>query len=226
VTAVAFSPTGGLVATAGRDGTARLWQFPSGAPRLTCKIHPDNADSMAFARDGRSLALGGSEYATLARVFDLSTRECRRELADPRLTSTGRPTPISFPANGPARSVGAVAFSADGTTLAAGCSDGVIRLWDVASGDLRLTLSGHTAAIRRLAVTPDGRTVASLGEDNVLNLWHLPTGQRLFSLDNQGLGLSGLAFSPDGRLLAVGGTSQAGAGPSSLLLWRAERAGP
>jgi WD40 repeat protein len=119
-----------------------------------------------------------------------------------------------------------VAFSADGATLAAACSDGLIRLWDVASGRLRRTLSGHTDAVGRLAFTPDGRTLASLGHDNVLNLWHLGTGQQLFALDAHGQELRGLAFSGDGRLLVAGARPPGGAGPSSLLLWRAGPAGP
>jgi WD40 repeat protein len=119
-----------------------------------------------------------------------------------------------------------VAFSADGATLAAACSDGVIRLWGVASGALRLTLSGHTEAVRRLAFAPDGRTLASLGHDNVLNLWHLGTGQQLFALDTHRQALHGLAFSRDGRLLVTGASPPGGTGPSSLLMWRAEPAGP
>jgi WD40 repeat protein len=126
----------------------------------------------------------------------------------------------------PSLSVAGVAFSRDGTRLAAACSDGVIRLWDVASRDLRLTFSGHAAAVRHLAIAPDGRTLASLGEDNVLNLWHLGTGQRLFSLDGPRHELHGLAFSRDGRLLVAGCRQPGIASPSALLLWRAEPAGP
>jgi eukaryotic-like serine/threonine-protein kinase len=226
VKAVGFSPTGGVVATAGDDGTARLWQFPAGAPRLTCKIHRDNSEGLAFAPDGRSLALGGSGYGALASLFDPSIGECQRELTDPRSAPPWRSPPTASPSGERALSVAAVAVSADGATLAAGCSDGVIRLWDIASGDMRLTFSGHVDAIRRLAFTPDGRTLASLGQDNVLNLWHLGTGQRLFSLDTHGQELYGLAFSRDGRLLVTGSRSPGDAGPSSLLLWRAEPAGP
>ena len=45
-------------------------------------------------------------------------------------------------------------------------------------------------------------------------------------LDSHAHELRGLAFSRDGRLLVAGGRAREGAGPSSLLLWRAEPAGP
>jgi WD40 repeat protein len=218
VKAVAFSPTGGLVATAGDDGTARLWEFPAGALRAACVAHSGISPGLAFAPDGRTLALGGTGHAVAVSLWGTSAGERRGSLTGPRAAAS--------PPGERGVSIGAVAFSADGATLAAACSDGVIRLWDVASAALRLTLSGHTDAVLRLAFTPDGRTLASLGHDNVLNLWHLGTGQQLFALDTRGQELRGLAFSRDGRLLVTGARPQGEAGPSSLLLWRAEPAGP
>jgi WD40 repeat protein len=227
VKALAFSPTGGLVATAGDDGTARLWQFPSGVLRHACVAPSGSSLSLAFAADGRTLAVGGTGHTFTVSLWDPSTGERQGGLTDPCPASTRRRSPPAAPPCAEhGLSIGAVAFSADGASLAAACSDGVIRLWDVSSGDLRLTLSGHTEAVRRLAFTPDGRTLASLGEDSVLNLWQLGTGQQLFTLDTQGQELRGLTFSGDGRLLVAGAAPPGGAGPSSLLMWRAERAGP
>jgi WD40 repeat protein len=232
VNAVAFSPIGGLVATAGCDGQARLWELPSGAPRPTCALgtdptHVNGHTCLAFSPDGQTLAVGGSGHTISVSLWDPSTGERQCDLADPDSLSTLRATlPTAPPVGEHGLAVNAVVFSPDGATLAAACSDGMIRLWDVLSGELRLTFSGHAGAVRRLAFAPDGRTLTSLGDDNTINLWHMGTGQRLFTLATQADRLGGLAFSRDGRRLVAGLKSRDANDPSSLLLWRAEPTGP
>jgi WD40 repeat protein/tRNA A-37 threonylcarbamoyl transferase component Bud32 len=224
--ALAFSPTDKMAATAGDDNHARLWDLPSGVLRTTCAPGNGQVLCLAFAANGRTLAVGGAGHRFTVSLWDPLTGERQGGLTDRGSVSTHPRAPATAPpADEPPFGVYAAAFSSDGTSLAAGCSDGVIRLWDVASGDLRFTFSGHRGTVRHVVFAPDGRTLASLGEDRVLHLWHLATGQRLFSLDSQGHELCGLAFSRDGRLLVAGGRSPGDAGPSALLLWHAE-AGP
>jgi WD40 repeat protein len=225
VQALTFSPTSAMLATAGattsRDGTTRLWELASGTPNGTCASQAGQSRCVAFAWDGRTLAVGSFDHVFAVDLWDPMTSTRRGRLVDP---NSG--TPGFQPAGERIRSVAAVAFSPDDATLAAGCSDGVIRQWDVASGDLCQTFSSHVGDIRRLAFTPDGRTLASLGEDNVVNLWHLSTGQRFFSLDTQKQDLRDLAFSRDGRLLIAGARPNGKDGPSALLVWRADSGGP
>jgi WD40 repeat protein len=101
--------------------------------------------------------------------------------------------------------VRAVAFSAEGTILASGGDDNLIRLWDTTTGREVRQLRGHENWIYTLAFSPDGKTVASAGVDSVIRLWDPATGKELRRLAGHHDAVNGIAFSPDGRLLASGG---------------------
>jgi WD40 repeat protein len=227
VNSVAYSPAGRLIATVGSDHTARLWELPSGVPQSARAWQVGSDTAVAFAAEGGTLAVAGFDRAFSVTICDLSTATRVSRFTDSgSAAARARSTSAAELHSTGNLAVYTVAFSPNDATLAAGCSDGVIRLWDIASGELRQTFSGHVGAVTRLAFTPDGRRLASLGEDNVVNLWHVATCQRLFSLDSQKQTLHGLALSGDGRMLVAGARSTTKDGQSSLLLWRAEPAGP
>jgi WD40 repeat protein len=115
--------------------------------------------------------------------------------------------------------VWSVAFSPDGEMLASGgceevspdsssCAAGVIRLWDVGTGEEIATLGGHIAEVLSVAFSPDGETLASTSPDGSIILWDMPSGQMLGPLltssPDVGRPVLSAAFSPDGRSLATG----------------------
>jgi WD40 repeat protein len=67
--------------------------------------------------------------------------------------------------------VGAIALSPDGRTVAGGCAEGVVKLWDSAPGEERQTLFRHTGSVSMATFSKDGRWLATAGPDNIIRPW-------------------------------------------------------
>ena len=70
--------------------------------------------------------------------------------------------------------VRSLAFMPDGTRLATGADDHLIKLWHVAAAQELLTIDWHKDAVTGLAFAPDGQTLASASHDGSLRLWFAP----------------------------------------------------
>jgi WD40 repeat protein len=64
-----------------------------------------------------------------------------------------------------------VAFSLDGTRLAAACRDNTIRLWDVARREEVAELRGHGDYVHAVAFSPEGTRLASASGDFTVRVW-------------------------------------------------------
>jgi WD40 repeat protein len=94
-----------------------------------------------------------------------------------------------------------VAFSPDGSRVAAGAADGTIRIWDglldrTASDSPRLVLKGHRGTVSEVAFSSDGRRLASLSWDKTVRVWDAAGGCCLEVIDGIGDGTA-IALGPD-----------------------------
>jgi WD40 repeat protein len=78
--------------------------------------------------------------------------------------------------------VGPIAFSGDGSRLAASDEDGHLWVWRATDGALLHELIGHQSAVRRVEFSADGRQLVSAGRDGATRLWDVATGQELRAL--------------------------------------------
>jgi WD40 repeat protein len=186
---LAFSPDGRTLALGGTDGTIRLWEMPAARERTVLRGHSRTVVGLAFSPDAKWLASGSQEGRLL--VWDTTGA------SGPRVFVEGGVDPIR-----------SVAFSPDGRTLGVAeptCRwDSDVRLFDVATGAVRMRLGGHRYGANDLAFAPDGRILATAGQDHSIRLWDLAAGKVLTTIED-GRWLKSLAFSPDGRRLAYCG---------------------
>ena len=88
--------------------------------------------------------------------------------------------------------------------MASAGKDNTIKLWDVTTGDLKRTLTGHRDEINAVTFSPDGKTLASASQDNTVKLWDAESGVLKTTLTSEASGgVYAIAFSPNGKTLAT-----------------------
>lgn len=211
---------GGLLAGAGDDGTARLWDLTALPPLPpatgTRPVPPMTGSGPALTLTGvRPLStLTGHTGRVLSVAFDPDGRRLVTAGQDgtPRVWDVARPRRPRLQAtlSGHRWAVNSAVFAPDGRTIATAGDDNTARVWDVADGRPLQTLSPRpgapidTGAMSDVAFSPDGHTLATGSYDHLLRLWDLP-GPALMG----GGRTRPVWAAPDGRTVITGNGDRA-----------------
>jgi hypothetical protein len=178
---IAFGLQSGYVAVLGKDG----------APLLHRRMHAASITALAFDEKGETLFTGSGRPTIGGSIADHGVMMWEFATGQQRLRVPGTLD----------SSVSSIAIDPHGMKALRGMDNGIVELWDLDTGKLLHSLTGHMAAIWSLAFTPDGHTAVSGSEDDTIRVWDVATGKLLRVLDGHLESVSSLAFSPDGSIL-------------------------
>jgi WD40 repeat protein len=216
--AVAVSPTGNEIATAGDDGVIRLWDAHSFLLTRVLKAHAGPVYAIDYWADGRQLASAGWDGKVM--VWDLPRGEPAYVFDAP---------PAGEFRSGSVRQFG-VAFypQAPLKYLATAGEDGYVRIWDWQKRQVAAVRLDHRdtdpsrTPVRSLSYAPNGSgEFVTAGFDGRIRIWR-PNGtvDTLEAFSRKALRV---AYSPDGSRVASAGSNFGGHDPASVKLWDVRR---
>jgi WD domain, G-beta repeat len=164
---------------------------------------PRGARAVAYARDGKSLAVGSED---VLMVLDTQTYQPVRQYA--KLNDT----------------VACLAFAPDGRHLAAGMFANTVRLFDLTQPPDKTdieprALEGHQGVVYSITWSPNGRCLASAGFDKTVRLWEFVNGRQIAHWSGHEGEVSAVAFHPLGRKVVSASRD------TTLLIWDATTVG-
>jgi WD40 repeat protein len=191
---IVFSPDSARLYSFDDPTSIRAWDVGTGKELFKADFgHASVVERLAVASDGKWLAASArKDGQQIVQMWDAATGKAGFRFAAPK------------------EAVSRLAFSPDGTTLAATGGEeyhnppkpGWLVLWDLTTGNVRRALTVPTGVLFTLAFTPDGRSIITGGADGMIRVWELATGQERRALKGHQRWVHDLTVSPDSRHIA------------------------
>lgn len=238
VRTVAWSPDGQRIATASRDGTARVWDADRGIELAVLAGHRGVVRGVAWSPDGRRIVTAAKDRT--ARIWDAASgtelvhygghedwlegvawSPSRQRIATVSRDRTARVWDTETGAElavlrGHTDRVRGVAWAPDARRIATAAADRSVRVWDAQAGTVLAVLSGHKDWVEDVAWSPDGHRLVSVSRDRTSRVWDAVTGRELAVLRGHPDWVQGVAWSPDGHRLVTGSSDR------TARIWDAE----
>lgn len=198
---VAFSPDSRTLLTGAADRTARIWDALKGIEIARIADHGGGVGVAQFSPDGKQV------LTVAARVWlapSLDGRSAKPQSTDRAAhlsdAQTGKPLipPLQHP-----EMIESATFNHDGSRVATGTIDGVIRIWDGASGTLLRTLEMREGPVDTVRFSPDSRLIAVSSKRGAVHLWNANTGEHRGRLSGHTDSTASIEFSSANQIVTA-----------------------
>lgn len=185
IKALAFSPNGQWLASAGEDQTIYVWDAADFSKKRTFIGHTGTVSGLCWSKDAKMLV-------SVSQDGTLKTWDVEKPFATTYEICDFGPwqTPVM----------------PDKTSFAAPCSDEKLMLYNIASGNA----IAHLGAVKGLCgvVSKNGNDLVTAGFDGVVSVWDLQSNTRRWVLEGHIARVDGVAYlNKTGHVLSVGDTT-------------------
>jgi dipeptidyl aminopeptidase/acylaminoacyl peptidase/mono/diheme cytochrome c family protein len=202
VTAIAFTSSGDRLVVGGYHELL-IWDVTAGTLAARVANIPQRTFGVAFSPDNSWLAVAGGAPGVSGEIRMIPWNGGPRPDAAPKVLATH--DDVFFD----------VAFPPDGHQLAAAGSDGLLRVFDVATGAERLKINSHADWVTDICYSPDGKYIATASRDKTAKVFDADSGSLLTTHSEHNGPVRAIAFAPDSK-------SAASASGSRIRVWNVE----
>ena len=215
INALAFTPDSKKIVVGGNHELT-VWDVATG--KLTRRVftRAERAHAMLFLPDGKLAVAGGrpGQEGDL-RIYDINAGTPKDFGGVPSVDGVNDKAVLLKELIQVEDSILALALSADGKKLAAGGTDRMVRVWDIATAKLEHAVENHADWILGVAFTPDGKALVTASRDKTAKVWDLANKESLVTFpDHQNI-VNNVAVTPDGKFGISAGED------NSIRIWQA-----
>ncbi len=217
-----------IAATSDHDNFVSIWDTNTGQCKRTLQGHTSNITAAAIDAAGEQLVSGG--WDKTIRVWDISTVQCKKIIkSNPanhihrlHLTANGKRL-FSISRMSDDRTVriwdllpnnatlldnhtsieSSIHISSDGKLLASGTMEGVIRIWNIASGQCMYTLTGHNKPVFSVIFSINNNILVSADQQSI-RIWNLSNYLCIQTIHSKSAALNTISLISDSKQLASG----------------------
>ncbi|MEM6452356.1 MAG: WD40 repeat domain-containing protein [Cyanobacteria bacterium P01_D01_bin.105] len=208
ILSVAANADGSLLASGSSNGTLKVWPVKAIATQKSqtnlrgqiLKVTGPDLTALQFHPTDPNRLISGNQVGTL-HVWDIARQQIKLTLASSSPSAINL-EPTLEPQN--TLQITDLAITSDGRYVASSSNSGLIHIWDLETGRLTQTLSGHRSAATDVAFSTDNQVLASSSRDQTIKIWNWAEGDINCTLSDQTGPIGAIAFTNNGDTLISG----------------------